>query len=201
MPLARPSSARPALLALLVAALAGPALPDAALAAPPDDRQWAWLGADGGTYWYVPTEHLQAIRWQADAPDDAAPVADQTVWHIERYERGYFFGPVVARLAGAPTSCQYLIGSITPDGRVYIAFQAEAPGGTGDRPPPQATIGIGTLLDNDGPVFRMQMASGQQTMVAHWADMRRCREGEPCWNALPGTGASIPDTLAGCDDD
>ena len=28
-----------------------------------DTSPWSWLGAHDGIYWYVPTENLQAIKW------------------------------------------------------------------------------------------------------------------------------------------
>src|SRR5262245_4433048 len=85
-------------------------------------HRWSWLGENGGTYWYVPAENLLAFRWDTSAPRAAIPVNDQTVWHIERYDGGYIFGPIVVNLARLPRLCQYLIGSVTPDGRVYISF-------------------------------------------------------------------------------
>ena len=160
--------------------------------------RWTWLGADGGTYWYVPTAFLPAYRWNTDDPATATEVSDQTVWHIERFKNGYFFGPAVAQLDGGSAMCQYMIGSITPAGRVYIAFNSQPARGR-----PSITTGTGDMTRTpDGWAFVMQMATGSDTrQVAHWAAMTQCREGQPCWNALPGTGASIPDMLAQCDDD
>ena len=165
---------------------------------PRNPSRWDWLGAQGGTYWYVPQENLEAFRWQLTAPQDAPPIGDQTVWHIERYENGYFFGPLVVQFLGLPRLCQYLIGSVTPDGRVYISFNAvEAiPAGT-----PSLTTGFGHMARADGGAwsFTMQMASGSSSsQVTHWASMQQCTPRDACWTDLPGVGGSLLGLLAGC---
>jgi len=164
---------------------------------PHDSSRWNWLGENGGTYWYVPAENLQAFRWDTSAPQNATAIDDQTVWHIERYENGYIFGPIVVKLSGVPRLCQYLIGSVTPDGRVYISFNSlqEIPVGT-----PSLTTGIGQMVRAGREwVFDMQMASGSSTsQVTHWASMHQCTPADPCWTALPGVQRSIPEQLASC---
>jgi hypothetical protein len=163
-----------------------------------DTSRWAWLGENGGTYWYVPPENLQAIQWDTEAPSAYASVDDQTVWHIQRYDNGYFFGPVVVKFAGYPRLCQYMIGSITPGGRVYISFNAVQAIPLGS---PSITTGTGQMVRQSGAwTFNMQMASGSSSIqVAHWAFMRQCTPDQPCWNDLPGTERSIPELLAQCD--
>lgn len=175
---------------------------------PSPSQRWAWLAADGGTYWYVPQAGLPAYRWRTSDPAGATQVSDQTVWHIERFENGYVFGPVVGQLDDQAPQCQYLIGSITPDGRVYLTFTST--GGSGS---PSLTTGIGEVVEevvDDGtvagdssPVFQMQMATGSdQLQVTHWARMRQCRKGQSCWNSLPGLdGTSIAEFLGNCDAD
>jgi len=162
-----------------------------------DISRWSWLAEDGGTYWYVPAENLQAFAWQTDAPQAASSIDDQTVWHIDRYENGYFFGSVVAKFVGYPRQCQYMIASVTPDGRVYATFnQLQAiPDGT-----PALTTGIGQMVRADGEwTFNMQMASGSSSsQVTHWAFMLQCAPDAPCWSDLPGVDESIPELLASC---
>jgi len=123
-----------------------------------DASRWSFLGDDEGTYWYVPTEYLPAIQWKSEDPQDFTTISDQTVWHIESYQDGYFFGPVVAQFSTIPiANCQFLIGSITPDGRVYIAFNSLQPPPIGN---PTLTIGIGQMVKKKGDwTFNMQMAS------------------------------------------
>lgn len=166
---------------------------------PSPSQRWAWLGADGGTYWYVPEDGLPAYRWRTSDPAGASEVSDQTVWHIERVENGYVFGPVVAQLDDQAPQCQYLVGSITPDGQVYLTFNTT--GGSGS---PTLTTGIGKVIEaQTGPVFQMQMATGSDRLqVTHWAKMTQCRAGQPCWDALPGLDdTSISEFLANCDAD
>jgi hypothetical protein len=164
-----------------------------------DSSRWSWLGEQGGTYWYVPPENLQAFRWETATPQKARSVDDQTLWHIQHYENGYIFGPLVVKFARIPRLCQYLIGSVTPDGRVYISFNAvEAiPAGT-----PSLTTGFGQMVRSDGQwTFNMQMASGSATsQVTHWAFMRQCTPDDACWTALPGVNQSVPELLAECGD-
>lgn len=81
---------------------------DAPMSASSTASRWAWVGAEGGTYWYVPTAYLPAYRWNTGDPAAATQVSDQTVWHIERFENGYFFGPAVAQLDGGSAMCQYM---------------------------------------------------------------------------------------------
>lgn len=184
-----------ALLAL-VATIAGAQATTAS--SPQTSERWAWLGTDGGTYWYVPTAWLPAYRWQTSNPAAASEIDDQTVWHIERFDDGYVFGPVAAQLGDGAPQCQYLIGSITPDGQVHLTFTSS---GTAT---PTLTTGTGSMIDTGrGWAFQMQMASGSdQLQVAHWARMMQCRRGESCWNDLPGLDTtSIPEFIGPCDPD
>jgi hypothetical protein len=119
------------------------------LNAPKDQNvsRWSFLGDGEGTYWYVPTEYLPAIKWNSNAPQNFTTIPDQTVWHIESYQDGYFFGPVAVKFGSFPKFCQYLIGSVIPDGEVYIAFNPlEAP----PNGEPTLTIGIGRMVKKQG---------------------------------------------------
>ena len=158
---------------------------------------FAWLGENGGTYWYVPPQYLTAIQWPTSNPSGYTAVSDQTVWHIERYENGYIFGPVTAQFTGYPPTCQYLIGSITPSGQVYISFTSTQDIPIGN---PSITTGLGIFEQQAGLyAFTMQMASGSSsTQISHWASMLQCSPGDPCWGNLPGVNESIPDFLANC---
>jgi hypothetical protein len=156
-------------LAIALASLgaAGWGIPSAASSERHDASRWSWLGARGGTYWYVPAENLLAFRWDSSTPQNATAIDDQTVWHIERYDNGYIFGPIVVKLAGIPRLCQYLIGSVTPDGRVYISFNSlqAIPIGT-----PSLTTGIGQMVRaRQGWEFNMQMASARHPLGLHAA--------------------------------
>ena len=163
-----------------------------------DASRWSWLGEGQGTYWYVPERYLPAVRWDTDDPSSYAFLSDQTVWHIQNYQSGYFFGPVVVKFEGVPRLCQFMIGSVTPNGNVYIAFNSvqTVPVGT-----PSITVGTGQMTKRNSEwMFNMQMASGSaQTQVAHWAFMRQCTPDQNCWSELPGVELSIPEFLELCD--
>jgi hypothetical protein len=162
-----------------------------------DPLRWSWLAGNGGTYWYVPTENLLAYGWQTDSPRATQSLDDQTVWYIDRYENGYIFGKVVAEFVGHPPQCQYMIGSVTPSGQVYITFNSlqERPVGS-----PSLTTGFGQMVRADGDwAFSMQMASGSSSLqVTHWAYMLQCTQSERCWTHLPGVDKSIDELLAAC---
>ncbi len=159
--------------------------------------RWSWLGANGGTYWYVPTENLQAITWNTSDPSAYTSVDDQTVWHIQSFDNGYFFGPVVAKFTGYSRNCQYLIGSVTEEGKVYISFNAVEAIQIEN---PAITTGNGEMVQKSGDwAFAMQMASGtSSTEVSHWAYMLQCTPNQSCWNDLPGVTQSIPEFLGLC---
>ncbi len=159
--------------------------------------RWRWLGEGEGTYWYVPKANLPAVEWDTSDPESYSPVIDQTVWHIDHYANGYFSGTVVAQIGVHPPQCQYLIGSVTPNGTVYITFNSLAAVPVGS---PALTTGVGTMvLKGNDWTFNMQMASGQaSSQITHWAYMLECTPDEKCWTDLPGIQTSLPDFVAEC---
>jgi hypothetical protein len=160
--------------------------------------RWSWLGEGEGTYWYVPPVNLPAVQWDSSDPTNYFPVSDQTVWHVESYADGYFFGTVVVQFGTGSPACQYLIGSVTPDGGVYIAFNPLSSPPIGS---PTLTTGSGKMAFKDGEwTFLMQMASGiSSTQVAHWAYMLECTPDEECWENLPGVERGIEEFLSNCE--
>jgi len=161
--------------------------------------RWSWLGEGEGTYWYVPPINLPAVIWNPSDPMNYSSVSDQTVWHIESYADGYFFGTVVAQLGATPPACQYLIGSVTPEGGVYIAFNQLT---TQPDETPVITAGSGKMAFKDGEwTFLMQMSTGSSIQVAHWAYMLECTPDEECWENLPGVQRGIEEFLANCEAD
>lgn len=163
-------------------------------------QRWRWLGEDGGTYWYVPNGGLPAVEWDTSDPKNYSPIIDQTVWHIDHYANGYISGTVVAQLGVNPVQCQYLIGSVTPSGAVYITFNSLTDPPIGS---PALTTGIGKMvLRQNNWTFNMQMASGPaSSQVTHWAYMLQCTPDQKCWTDLPGIQQSLPDFLANCSTD
>ncbi len=162
-----------------------------------EPSRWSWLGEGEGTYWYVPTANLPAVEWDTSDPQSYSPVSDQTVWHIDHYADGYFFGTVVAQIGVHPPICQYMIGSVTPNGMVYISFNSLSSVPVGS---PSLTTGVGEMvLKGNDWTFNMQMASGSSSnQVTHWAFMLECTPDEECWSNLPGVQKGIPEFLSNC---
>jgi len=142
--------------------------------------------------WVVPPSTLPAYQY---ALGTATLVSDQTVWVIQTYDRGYFFGDTYAGLNGTSTlSHMKMIGTITNEGKIYITFYP-----IGSAVAVSDLInGIGSFQKEQGAYrFTMQMNSGNDVQgVSHWSYMVRAEEGSEYYNHLPGTGMSLPEFLS-----
>lgn len=164
------------------------------------NENWQWLE---DTYWYVPEECLLALQFNPKVSDSDAFqwFSDQTVFHIESYQDGYFWGKTYVQMtplqqnldqsSSIITSCSTLIGSVTPEGNVYLSFVIEgAPGAA------LTTRGIGRMQEREGQwCMENQMSSGIQDLVSHWAYMVQCKAGDPCMEQLPGTDYSLQEFI------
>jgi hypothetical protein len=167
------------------------------------DDPWRWLQ---GTYWYVPADNLTAIASSPSLPSPL-PVLDQTVYYIADYAGGYFWGPTAvsytrkgASDGQAGVTCLRLVGSVTPEGRVYLNF-ALLPSGADSNLDSPPTIGTGTMTWQ-GAEWTMEnqmstVAVGSLSL-SHWAYMQQCRPNQPCFFGLPGIHMSIPQFLGSC---
>ncbi|WZO99246.1 hypothetical protein EP7_000845 [Isosphaeraceae bacterium EP7] len=148
-------------------------------------ERWAWLA---NTYWIVPKPNLSAIIYNSDS-GAIVPVRDQTVYHISGYRNGYFWGKTVTQLGqGNPTSSA-LLGSVTPQGRVLLAFTSS----TG------VVQGYGTMNRQRGQwTMENQMftTTSSGTQIGHWAYMVQTRPGMRSWASLPSAGVSVPTFMA-----
>jgi hypothetical protein len=159
-------------------------------------ENWQWLE---GTYWYVPEENLPALQINPNASESDAFqwFSDQTVFYIERYQNGYFWGKAYIQMipleqnpdqpSSTITTCSTLIGSVTPEGNVYLSFVI-------DRAPAAVltTRGVGRMQKREGGwCMENQMSSGVQDLVSHWAYMVQCKSGDACIEKLPGTQYSL----------
>lgn len=155
--------------------------------------EWSRL-AD--TYWCVPPVSLPALRLDVGA-NTLSWLADQTVWHVTGYREGYFWGVSATLMRGSdggPVPFT-MVGSVTPEGAVYITFVRQ-----GARSGGSATIGVGSVVPYQGEwSFEMQMSTGQGSVTSHWAHMVPVRPGDPAWDSLPGVGISVSEMLAGCE--
>ncbi|HKV38874.1 MAG TPA: hypothetical protein VJX67_06650, partial [Blastocatellia bacterium] len=149
----------------------------------------------------------------------------QTVFHIEDYSKGYFWGKTAVRFVpigdspragglSAPVLCFQLVGSVTPEGSLYLSFSSSSsPAGQGSStgspfPTPStaasnsggnSTVGIGVMRFKAGEWrMELQMSSGAAQRVSHWAYMAQCKEGGECMHELPGVRCSLPEFLGEC---
>lgn len=181
--------------AVALALCAGTAL----AAEQPTPARWAWME---GTVWYVPPENLPAIVTSADTRA-VTKLIDQTVYSIDGYANGYFWGVVRSQLLPAdtalpaepddPPSCQRLVGSVTPQGTLNLSFTPFDD--DGDR-----TTGLGTMRRFEGAwTMQNQMTTGTTVQITHWAYMKHCEKGERC--PLPAIRSNARAYLAPCKKD
>lgn len=172
--------------ALALAAEAIPASADTVL-------DWRWLA---GTTWYVPTTGLPAYIYMAPL-NRLVPVQDQTVYNITGYKNGYFWGRTATKLGSNSITCKALVGSVTPEGKIYLTF-TNYPFSLGAAP----TIGIGSMVVKQNQwTMANQMSTGTSlTQVGHWAYMVQTKPGSASWSSLPGVGLSVPEFMSFCKD-
>lgn len=143
--------------------------------------------------WIVPSQTLLAYEY---ANEVLTPVSDQTVWVISTYNQGYFCGQSYTGINNNSTLSQkYLIGTVTPDGKVNITFYSGTSTST------DLISGEGTLTAKSSGQcsFTMQMNSGQNGVngLVHWSYMIPVKPGDPLYNDLPGTNhMSVPEFLS-----
>ncbi len=173
-----------------------------------DPTRWEWLE---DTYWYVPDISLKAYLFLPET-NTLRELSDQTVWHITDYNGGYFWGKTVAELTfvdggetGEP-SCLSLVGSVTPEGEVFLTFTTVEPDEmtVDPQPTPAVTQGVGVMRFDPrfgGWAIEPQMSTGPRTglQVNHWAYMVQSFEGQPSWESLPGVGIPLLQFLDLCD--
>lgn len=146
------------------------------------------------TTWIVPPSTLLAYEY---SPTSYTPVTDQTVWIIDKYDQGYFFGNSYTAIIDSSNSITYsqkkMLGTITPEGAVYITFIP-----TGAISSTDLVNGIGTFfIPLTGCQFVMQMNAGSTTNgLSHWSYMISIDENSPYFYNLPGVNQSLPDFLS-----
>ncbi len=163
--------------------------------------RWDWLAQ---TVWYVPTANMLAYATNSQLSGHL-PIADQTLWYIDQVSNGQIEGESVTQLSinSSPTHASFT-GVVTDGGQIRIEFSPASPGGA-------PTIGIGQMRFVDGAWrAEMQMATGTDTLVTHWAYMSELTPGgtppDPSttppdgslladnWSWLQGTHWAIADT-------
>jgi hypothetical protein len=145
------------------------------------------------TIWIVPPSTLLAYQY---SPSSYTAVTDQTVWVIDDYEKGYFFGNSYTAVinSGSTTYTQKkILGTVSSGGAVYMTFIPSGAISTTD-----LVNGIGTFANLQGSYqFVMQMNAGSTTDgLSHWSYMISINEESPYYDNLPGVDQSLPDFLS-----
>ncbi len=153
--------------------------------------KWKWLK---GTTWYVPTNNLPAYIYYPSR-NRLVPVSDQTVYTITGYRNGYFWGRTASQLNDNDVTCLSLVGSVTPEGKVYLTF-TQYPYSRGV----ESTIGTGTMVSKNGQwTMENQMSTGSTSaQIGHWAYMVQAIPNSAAWNSLPGVDVSVDEFMAPC---
>ncbi len=176
------------ILAAASLAFALAAVPDASAATV---RDWRWLE---GTTWYVPTTGLPAYVYMPEQ-NQLVPVQDQTVYTITGYRNGYFWGRTAAKLGGGDITCKSLVGSVTPEGNIYLTF-TDYPYVDGS----VTTIGVGKMVVKARQwTMANQMSTGSSSaQVGHWAYMVQTKPNKASWHSLPGVDMSVEAFMQPC---
>lgn len=149
------------------------------------------------SYWYVPEANLPALLSSTEDGGTYIPIGDQTVFHIQNYENGYFWGRVASELTigghAAGRSCFQMVGSVTPEGTVNLAFTSTSTSGV-------ETAGFGTMrfILNQWTMENQMSTGTSGGTVSHWAYMAQCSAGQRCMRSLPGTDLTMAELLDSC---
>lgn len=160
-------------------------------------KKWAWFE---NTYWIVPPEGIYSV-FHIQSENKFVVDRGQTVFHITDYFNGYFTGTVVVKLTvNQIATCQYVLGQVTPEGRVFMTmYNAE-----------EGSPDLGTVLNY--PVGQMVKRGKNWTMVnqmtsqaqggtlSHWAYMVQSKPGSASFFKLPFANVSIPEFMQGCNE-
>jgi hypothetical protein len=145
------------------------------------------------TTWVVPTSTILAYRYSISG---FTPVTDQTVWIIDTYDSGFFFGNAYTAIVNPPNPINYtqkkMLGTITDTGTVYITFIPSGGISFSD-----LVTGLGTFSKLQGNyTFIMQMNSGTTAVgLSHWSYMVNISENSSYFDNLPGVNQSLTDFL------
>lgn len=143
--------------------------------------------------WIVPPSTLLAYEY---SPTSYTAVTDQTVWIIDDYDNGYFFGNAYTAIISSGStsySQKKMLGTVTSGGVVYITFIP-----TGSVSATDLVTGLGTFVKLQGSYqFVMQMNAGSTAAgLSHWSYMISINENSPYYDNLPGVNQSLPDFLS-----
>lgn len=121
-------------------------------------------------------------------------VRGQTVFHITDYFNGYWTGAVVVKLSRALVpSCQYVLGQVTPKGRVAMTMYDATDGSVVNYP-------VGTMVRKRGKWTMVNEMTNEVEggTLSHWAYMVQSKRGDRTWRNLPFARQSIPKFMSAC---
>ena len=158
-------------------------------------KKWAWFE---NTYWIVPPEGIYSV-FHVQSDNKFIVDRGQTVFHITDYFNGYFTGAVVVKLTERQIiNCQFVLGQVTPEGRVFMTMYDSAPG--------SATLGqvvndpLGQMVKRgkNWTMVNTMTSPGQGGTLSHWAYMVQAKPGSLSFNDLPFAHVSIPEFMSSC---
>jgi hypothetical protein len=153
-------------------------------------KKWSWFE---NTYWIVPPEGVYSVFQIAE---DNSFVVDrgQTVFHITDYFNGYFTGAVVVKLTKAQyTSCQFVLGQVTPEGRVFMTMYNADNGAVVNYP-----VGQMVMRAGEWTMVNQMTSKTQGGTLSHWAFMVESKRGSASFKKLPFARVSIPEFMSSC---
>lgn len=154
--------------------------------------RWKWFE---DTYWIVPENGIYSV-YHSEERNTFTVLRGQTVFHITDYFNGYFTGAVVVKLTQALVpSCQYVLGQVTPEGRVAMTMYDATTGAVVNSP-------TGDMVRKGGKwtMVNQMTAPASGGTLSHWAYMLQSKPGDRTFRSLPFAEESIPDFLSACPD-
>lgn len=141
--------------------------------------------------WLVPPNTLIAYYYDNG---NTVQVSDQTIWVINEFNEGYFFGDAYTSIDQTPTSHLKLIGSITPSGYVNITFYPTS----GNYLNTDAVKATGKFkIKDESPYFTIQIDAPENNQfgLSHWTYMLRVNESDFFYQHVPGENKSVPEFI------
>ncbi|MBU3657388.1 MAG: hypothetical protein FGM35_05090 [Rhodocyclaceae bacterium] len=153
-------------------------------------NKWSWLK---GTYWIVPPTGIYSV-YHIERDNSFVVTRGQTVFSITDYFNGYFTGSVVVKITETQvTSCQFVLGQVTPEGKVFMTMYNATTGAVNNYP-----IGNMVLKDDQWTMVNQMTSPAQGGTISHWAYMVQSKQGDASYEHLPFVNESIPNFLSSC---
>jgi hypothetical protein len=111
-------------------------------------------------------------------------------------DNGYWTGSVVVKLSKAKvTTCQFVLGQVTPEGEVYMTMFSADTGEIVNNP-------LGSMVRKKGEWTMVNQMTGPSSdgtsSLSHWAYMVQSAKGDATYKRLPFAKQSIPKFMSSC---